>query len=228
MYIVITGGGKVGEYLATILLQSGHTVSIIEQDPQTALDLSVELKGKYLVIEGDGSDSVFQNDAGIRRADVFVATTGLDENNLVACEIASNINGVKRCVARVNSPKNLRIFRELGIECISSTEMIANLIEEEATDDQAAVGSQGVLVSLKARGVDVFEVNMNYTRRNKSCGIRVEDVEMPEGCAIVAVAMPDASLKVAVPKTELLPGARLIVMAESDMVNQAKAVIRSL
>ena len=228
MYVVIAGGGKVGEYLATILLQSGHTVAVIEQDPQTALDLSVELKGKYLVIEGDGSDSVFQNDAGIKRADVFVATAGLDENNLVACEIASSVNGVKRCIARVNSPKNLRIFRELGIECISSTELIASLIEEEATDDKAAVGSLGVLVSLKASGVDIFEVNMSYTREVDTDVLHVRDVEMPKGCSIIAISKPDTSLVVAGPDTELLPGARLMVMAESDMVAKAKQVIRSL
>ena len=131
MYVVIAGGGKIGEYLANVLLESGNDVTIIEEDLETADRLSVVLQGRYLVIHGDGCDSKYQEDAGIRRADVFVATTGQDDDNLVSCEIAQRVFNVPRCIARVNSPKNLRIFHEVGIECVSSTTLIANLIEEE-------------------------------------------------------------------------------------------------
>ena len=132
MYIVIAGGGKVGSYLATVLLESGNQVAIIEENKAIADLLSVSLEGEYLVIHGDGCDSRFQEDAGIRRADIFVGATGQDDTNLVACEIAERVFHVNRVIARVNSPKNLRIFRKVGIECVSSTTLIANLIEEEA------------------------------------------------------------------------------------------------
>ena len=85
MYIVIAGGGKVGEYLATVLLGSGNQVAIIEKDLGTADRLSMVLQGRYLIIRGDGCDSKYQEDAGIRKADVFVAATGQDDNNLVSC-----------------------------------------------------------------------------------------------------------------------------------------------
>ena len=132
MYIVIMGGGKVGEYLASVLLGKGHEVAVLESDRDTADHLSVELQGEYLIINGDGCDSDFQEDAGIRKADVFVAVTGRDDDNLVACEIATRVFNVNRCIARVNNPKNRRIFREVGIESVSSTMLIANMIEEEA------------------------------------------------------------------------------------------------
>ena len=77
MYIVINGGGKVGEYLATVLLQSGNEVAVIERDTSVADRLSMVLQGRYLVIRGDGCDSRYQEDAGIRKADVFVAATGV-------------------------------------------------------------------------------------------------------------------------------------------------------
>ena len=131
MYIVIAGGGKIGEYLANVLLQSGNDVAVIEENLQTADHLSIVLEGRYLVIHGDGCDSKYQEDAGIRKADVFVATTGQDDDNLVSCEIAQRVFNVPRCIARVNNPKNLRIFREVGIESVSSTTLIATLIEEE-------------------------------------------------------------------------------------------------
>ena len=132
MYVVIAGAGKVGEYLAALMLKGGNDVAVIERDLEVADRLSVVLQGRYLVIHGDGCDSKYQEDAGIRRADVFVAATGQDEDNLAACEIASRVFDVPRCIARVNSPKNLRIFRRLGIESVSSTVMIANMIQEEA------------------------------------------------------------------------------------------------
>ena len=84
MYIVINGGGKVGEYLATVLLQSGNEVAVIERESNVADRLSMILQGRYLVIRGDGCDSRYQEDAGIRKADVFVAATGQDDNNLVS------------------------------------------------------------------------------------------------------------------------------------------------
>ena len=57
MYVVIAGGGKIGEYLANVLLESGNDVTIIEEDLETADRLSVVLQGRYLVIHGDGCDS---------------------------------------------------------------------------------------------------------------------------------------------------------------------------
>ena len=69
MYIVIAGGGKIGSYLASILLKSGNDVAVIEEKLATADRLSVALEGRYLVIHGDGCDSRYQEDAGIRQAD---------------------------------------------------------------------------------------------------------------------------------------------------------------
>ena len=98
MYIVIAGGGKIGSYLAGIMLKSGNEVAVIEQRLATADRLSVQLTGPYLVIHGDGCDSRYQEDAGIRQADVFVATTGQDDSNLVSCEIAQRVFRVPRCI----------------------------------------------------------------------------------------------------------------------------------
>lgn len=153
MYIVIAGGGKIGSYLAGIMLKSGNEVAVIEQRLATADRLSVQLTGPYLVIHGDGCDSRYQEDAGIRQADVFVATTGQDDSNLVSCEIAQRVFRVPRCIARVNNPKNERIFRKVGIECVSSTTLIANLIEEEAL-----LGSVSVVSSLTHGNVALAEV----------------------------------------------------------------------
>lgn len=223
MYIVIVGGGKVGEYLATVLLQSGNDVAVIDENLQTADRLSVTLQGRYLVIHGDGCDSKYQEDAGIRKADIFVATTGQDDDNLVSCEIAQRVFNVPRCIARVNSPKNLRIFREVGIECVSSTTLIANLIEEEAL-----LGSVSIASSLSHGNVMLSEIavpRMKYHSNDE--GIAVEDIPLPQGSLIAAVSTPD-DVMVAVPGTLLYPEDKAIVVADSDIVDEVRMVFKTL
>ena len=225
MYIVISGGGKVGEYLASVLLQSDNDVAIIEADLATADRLSVALQGRYLVIHGDGCDSKYQEDAGIRRADVFVATTGRDDNNLVSCEIAQRVLNVPRCIARVNIPKNLRIFKEVGIESVSSTTLIANLIEEETL-----MGSVSVASSLTHGNVMLSEVVVPRMRHHSNdAGLRAMDIPMPENSLIAAVSPKnDDNVEVTGPDTVLYPGDKAIVVADVEVLDEVRALFKAL
>ena len=223
MYIVIAGGGKIGSYLASILLKSGNEVAVIEQKLTTADRLSMQLEGRYLVIHGDGCDSRYQEDAGIRGADVFVATTGQDDSNLVSCEIAQRVFNVPRCIARVNNPKNLRIFREVGIECVSSTTLIANLIEEEAL-----LGSVSIVSSLTLGNVALTEVVVPRMRHHSNeAGIVIDSIPMPEGSLIAAVATKD-DVEVASEGLVLYPGDKAIVVADNDVLDDVRAMFRAL
>ena len=223
MYIVIGGGGKVGEYLATVFLKSGNEVAVIERDTATADRLSMVLQGRYLIIRGDCCDSKYQEDVGIRQSDVFVAATGQDDNNLVSCEIASRVYGVPRCIARVNAPKNLIIFRALGIESISSTEMIANLIEEETL-----MGTVGVVSSLTHGNVALVEVPVPHMRHHDNdAGISAYDIEMPENALIVAVSTKD-DVEVVGDDTVLYPGDTAVVVTDRDQIPDVRDVFREL
>lgn len=224
MYVVIMGGGKVGEYLASVLLSSGNDVAMIEKDRATADKLSIVLQGSYMVIQGDGCDSKYQEDAGIRRADVFVAATGQDDNNLVSCEIAQRVFNVQRCIARVNHPKNLRIFKEVGIECVSSTTLIANLIEEETL-----LGSMSVASSLTHGNVVLTELSVPRIMRhhNNDLGVHVQDIPMPENSLIVAVSTVD-DVQVASEGATLMPGDTAIIAADSEVLDEVRAVFLSL
>ena len=223
MYIVIAGGGMVGSYLAQVLLRSGHEVAVIEGNLKASDYLSVMLEGNYLVIHGDGCDSRFQEDAGVRGADVFVATTGKDDNNLVACEIAQRVFHVPRVVARVNNPKNLRIFQEVGIECVSSTTLIANLIEEEAL-----LGSVSVASSLTHGNVALSEVVVPCMRHHSNdVGIDIDSIPMPDKSLIVAVATKE-DVQVASDNITLYPGDKAIVVADNDVLDEVRAIFRGL
>ncbi|MDO4291224.1 MAG: TrkA family potassium uptake protein [Eggerthellaceae bacterium] len=223
MLIVIAGGGKIGSYLASVLLASGNEVAVIEENLKTADALSVMLEGSYLVIHGDGCDSRHQEDAGIRHADVFVATTGQDDDNLVACEIAQRVFRVPRAIARVNNPKNLRIFREVGIECVSSTTLIANLIEEEAL-----LGSVSVVSSLSHGDVALAEVVVPRMRHHSNdAGIAIDDIPLPDSALIAAVVSKDG-VEVASDNITVYPGDKAIVVADNDALDEVRDVFRSL
>lgn len=223
MYIVIMGGGKVGSYLASVMLSSENEVALIEENADSADLLSVAYEGQFLVINGDGCDSRYQEDAGIRKADVFVGATGQDDTNLVGCEIAQRVFHVPRVIARVNNPKNLRIFREVGIECVSSTTLIANLIEEEAL-----LGSVSVVSSLTHGNVSLSEFTVGRMKHHsEEEGVAIGDIIMPDGAIIVAVAYEDDA-EVARPEMLLYPGDQVIVVADIDVLDEVRAAFRSL
>lgn len=223
MYIVIAGGGKVGEYLAVVLLRSGNDVAIIEENLETADRLSVTLDGRYLVIHGDGCDSKYQEDAGIRRADVFVATTGQDDDNLVACEIAKRVFNIGRCIARVNNPKNLKIFKKIGIESVSSTTLIANLIEEEAL-----LGTVSVVTLLTHGNVVLSEVTIPQMKtHDNEEGVLVGEIIMPEQSLIAAV-VTSKDTEVVGPHTPLYPGNTVVVVADESVLDKVRAVFKAL
>jgi trk system potassium uptake protein TrkA len=130
MFVLIVGGGKVGTYLTRALLEQGHEVVVVEKVEKKAALLEQLLEQKVAVI-GDGCDPLMLEQAGLERADVVVADTGDDEDNLVVCLIAKK-RCKARCIARVNNPANKMIFESLDTEnpicVISSTEIILDTI----------------------------------------------------------------------------------------------------
>lgn len=223
MYIVIVGAGKVGEYLARTTLESGNEVVLIERDSERADEMAVQLRGRVMVMCGDGCDSRVLEDAGITRADVFVAATGHDDSNLVACEISSRVYHAPRCIARVNSPKNLRIFRKLGIESVSSTTLIARLIEEEAT-----LGSMNAVSTLTQGNIALFETTVPPLKghRNPMEGMAVKDIDLPEGALIIAVVREDGP-KIVNGDTLVHAGENVIVVADTDLFREVRLALKS-
>jgi trk system potassium uptake protein TrkA len=129
MYIIIVGGGQVGYYLAKALLDEGHELLVLEKDAARTAFICNELGS--VAVRGDGCEMTTLAEAGAGRADMFIAVTGEDEDNLVSCQAAKHKFNVPRTVARVNNPKNVVIFKKMGIDVtISSTNIIMESIEE--------------------------------------------------------------------------------------------------
>lgn len=224
MYVVIVGGGKVGEYLATILLRNGDDVAIIEKDSKIATKLSENLVGQFLIINGDGCDSVYQESAGINEADVFVAVTGQDDNNLVACEIANRVFSIDRCIARVNSPQNIKIFEKVGIETISSTVLIAGLIQEEALG-----GSMDAAIALMQGNVIMSKIKVeSFNKYNDDEGVKLSEIKFPKNTKVIAVTDDNNEMTLANDKTRIFPGDDIVVASGAELVDKIKRIIAAL
>ena len=130
MYIIIVGAGKVGYHLGRLLMAEGHEVMLIEEDRSKVELLSLEFHDA--IMQGNGSTVEVLKEAGANRADVVVATTGNDEDNLVICQIAKLMFLRPRTIARVNNPRNEELFTGLGVDAsVSATKIINAVIQEQ-------------------------------------------------------------------------------------------------
>ena len=129
MFIVVAGAGKVGYHLARALV-ADHEVLLIELDPARVDFVSQEL-GSEVIMQGDACDAATMERAGMERADLIVAATGDDDDNLTFCQIAKAKFAVPRAVARINNPQNEELFSKLGIDAtVSATNLILAHIEQ--------------------------------------------------------------------------------------------------
>lgn len=154
MYIIIGGGGDVGYYLTKSLLNQGHEVLLLEKGNTRYQALTEELGQS--VVRGDACEARTMEEVGVSRADVVIAVTGEDEDNLVICQMAKKRFSVARTIARLNNPKNELIFQKLGIDVtVSPTRSILSLIEAELP------GSTFVtLMTLKRAGLEILEIRV--------------------------------------------------------------------
>jgi trk system potassium uptake protein TrkA len=211
MFVLIVGGGKVGTYLTRGLLRQQHEVVVIEKDARKA-QLMTNLLESDVAIVGDGCDPNVLLQAGVQRADVVVADTGDDEDNLVVTIITKKHSNA-RCIARVNNPKNKLIFESLDadrpVTVISSTEIILDMIDERVNacdlEPLARVG-HGDLELVQLRIADGSPAN----------GKRVADVALPRGSVIVAVDHGDGNVVVPNGDTTLRRGDDVIAMIKRD------------
>ena len=179
MYIVVVGAGKVGWNLARELIGKGNEVTVIESDPSRFAMVEEELE--HAVHYGDGSELWVLERSGIERADLVVAVTGDDEDNILISQVAREKYGVARVVARCNNPRNLQHFELLGVRpAISATDLILRLIEHE-------VPRYGLvhLLDLPEERLEIIELVV--AEDAPAAGQRVSDMALPDGALVISV-----------------------------------------
>jgi len=128
MKTVIMGCGRVGAELATLLDREGQEVVILDIDPDAFGQLPDGFKGSCVV--GNGIDQDVLQRIGLAEAGAFVAVTPGDNRNVMACQIAKHIFGVPRVVCRIFDPIRQELYRNLGLETISPTKEVAQLLKQ--------------------------------------------------------------------------------------------------
>jgi trk system potassium uptake protein TrkA len=207
MNIIVVGGGNVGYYLVKDLKAAGHGVILMEKDRQRAARLYEDLGD--LVRQGDGCESRTMQELGIGQCDLVVAATGEDEDNLIVCQMARECFGVKRTIARVNSPANEALFTELGITTtVSSTRIIFNLIEQEIETDHV------VPLAALARG-NLEVVSVELSSLSKMVGRSVSEITLPADAHIVAILRGDKGMLPS-PKAILEAGDIVLTLVKAD------------
>src|SRR3954466_11190260 len=179
MYIIIAGAGKVGWNLARELMEEGHEVTVIEADRDRYLTVEEELE--HAIQHGDASELWVLERAGIIRADMVIAVTGDDEDNMLISQVAKEKYLVEHTIARVNNPRNREHFELLGVKpVVSATDLILRLIEHE-------VPEYGLvhLLDLPEQRLEIIE--MELPENSKASGTRVADLQMPEGSLLISV-----------------------------------------
>lgn len=184
MYIIVVGGGKIGYNLTKFLLSAKHEVLLIEKDETRAASLVARFG--EAVIAGDGSRVPTLREGGANRANVLVAVTGADEENLVICQLAKTVFECPRTIARVNDPRDEELFYSLGVDAtVSSTRVINALIEEQVNADDMMIP----LLTLRAGNVEIIE--MGLSKNSGVMGKQIRDIPLPEGARIIAILRGD-------------------------------------
>lgn len=207
MYVIVVGGGNVGYYLTKDLTAAGHEVLLLEKDGARAQRLTEDLG--ETVQHGDGCEVRVMEEMGFSRADVVVAATGEDEDNLIVCQMAQQRFGVLRTISRVNSPANEALFAQLGIDTtVSATRLIFNLIEQEIETDHL------VPLAALARG-NLEIVSIELSERSPLVGRSIGELALPGDAHIVAILRGDRGLLPS-PNAILQTGDTLLTLVKQD------------
>ena len=208
MFIVIVGCGKVGVNTARSLLHLGHEVIVVEQR-KARYDLLLEELGDNIML-GDGTEIWVLEKAGIGRADLVVAVTGDDEDNIIISQIARLKSGAPKVVARVNNPFNQPTFDVLGIDAtICAATNMLRLIMHELPAHRFVP-----LLTLKRENIEVIELEVGET--SPLANRRVDEITLPEG-ALLSAILRDGKALLPTQAGEILPDDYLICLLEPGL-----------
>jgi trk system potassium uptake protein TrkA len=217
-YIIIVGAGKVGWNLARELIDKGHEISLIENERNRYLTVEQELE--HNVQYGDASELWVLERAGISRADMVIAVTGDDEDNMLICQVAREKYLVEQIIARVNNPRNREHFELLNVKpYVSATDLILRLIEHE-------VPEYGLvhLLDLPEERLEIIELELG--KDSRVAGQRVGELEMPEGSLLISV-LRDGEGFVPGPETVLEAGDEVLAVLDPGLEEELKTFFGS-
>ena len=219
MYIIVIGGGRVGYYLTKALLDEGHEVLLIEKDPVLCENISDEMGS--ICYRGDGCEAATLAETGTSRADMLIAVTGDDEDNLVACQIAKYKYSVPRTIARIRNPKNEPLFKQLGVDiAVCSTNIILEHIEEVVPTHPLTH-----LLAIEDSGLEIVEIKIPPD--SPTIGKTVRELSIPEEVELALVIRKQGKHRVPTLNTALREGDRIIALTPAELEEDLRNILRS-
>ena len=214
MYIVIAGAGKLGLVLAKKLMEDKHQVCLIDKSQGLCNRLAAEIKGG-MIICGDATYPEVLKEAKIEKAAVCVSATSADEDNIIICNLAKELFGVKRTVARVNDPKHLPLYKYMDVDNpVDSISIIARIVEEEASFTDVVS-----LLSIKKGRLSIVRVDIpdDSPVANKA----LKDIKLPPNSVLVSILrgpeiIVPSGLTVILPDDEVI--AATLIDLEKDLI----------
>jgi trk system potassium uptake protein TrkA len=215
MYAIILGCSTTGLNLAKELLEQGHEITILEKD-RTRSDQANDLLGQISIV-GDGCQQQVLKSVGLNRADVFIALSGTDEDNLISCQLAKHVFSVPKTIALINNPNNEELFRILGVDVrISSTSLILQHIEEELSAS---------VVHMQALGSSARElVSITIPPDASAVGKRIADLNMPAESLISLIVTKGGNTRFPDEIFELQPNDQALVVTTPEKELEVRRV----
>jgi trk system potassium uptake protein len=219
MFVLIVGGGKVGTYLAGLLLADGHLVKVIEETREEFRKATEELP-EGVVVLGSGTDPNVLENAGIRDADVVAAVTRTDETNLVITSLARFEFNVRRIIARVNIPRNAWLFTpEMGVDvALNQADLMAHLIAEEMS-----LGDVMTLLKLRRGQYSLVENKVDV--KSVASGKALKDLNLPSESVVTAI-IRDHKLIIPHGHTILQPDDEVFAIVHISQLEQLAAILK--
>ena len=218
MYIIIVGGGEVGYHLAKALLDEGHEVLVLEKSVEATEFICNQLGS--VCTRGDGCEVATLAEGGTGRADMLIAVTGDDEDNLVACQVAKHKFNVPRTIARIKNPKNEAIFKKLGIDVtVSSTNVILEHIEEEVPTHPLTH-----LMTIRDRGLEIVQVKVPAD--SPTAGRQVKELSVPKGSTLALLIRNQSKPRVPRADTVLKAGDQIIAVTPPESEEALRMALR--
>ena len=202
MYFIVVGVGRLGYYLIKALLDEGHEVLAIEKNATICETVTDEMGS--VCIRGDGCETATLSEAGTGRADMLIAITGDDEDNLVACQVAKHKFNVPFTIARIRNPNNETIFKKLGIDVtVNSTNIILEYIEKEVPTHPLTH-----LLGIEDKGLEIVDIKIPPD--STTVGKPIKELKLP----------PESILSLIIRKARkpVIPTGNTVLQAEDQII----------
>ncbi|HIZ16444.1 MAG TPA: TrkA family potassium uptake protein [Firmicutes bacterium] len=221
MKIIIVGGGQVGAYIASLLIENGNNVTVIENKERAIQSMKKNGLPDDAIMVGDGTDALVLEKAGVMNCSALVCATGLDEVNLTTAMMAKFEYDVPKVVARVNNPRNARLFNAgMGVDVkMNQADIIGHMIADEMN-----YHSIMTLMKLSKGEYSIVRVYVDY--RSPNVDKTIAEINLPAQTVLIAI-YEDDTLIIPHGETVIRAGQHILAFADETSMQELNRIFGS-